>query len=252
VADPKNPVAVGKKDALQLTERAKRTEAIRVVVRAIAERTKANNGPATLIGDELTAALLRTAAQAAQRLDEPERISAFLLGIGLALDDTNSLRDDPLTSSAVADVETDAERMERLATLGNPTLRNRRDLCRRFIAGCAAGELFTPAAAENGAIGRSLIEQHRPIGFSFPGLSAEFSGIEFARILRENPNAVLKRMRDRFSAADIVPDIKGLRDGLGSDKLEDVFGGSNDERFRAVIAEIHKRIRALPINKTEP
>jgi hypothetical protein len=252
VADPKNPGAVGKKDPLQLVDRAKRTEAIRAVVRAIAERSKANTGPAALTGDELTAALLRTAAEAAQRLEEPERISAFLLGIGLALDDTNSLRNDPLTTSAVADVETDAEREERLATLGNPTLRNRRDLCRRFVTGCAAGELLTPTAAENGAIGRSLFDQHRPIGFSFPSLSAEFSGIAFARILRENPNAVLKRMRDRFSAADIVPDTKGLRDGLGSDKLEDDFGGMNDERFRAVIVEIRKRIQALPINKTEP
>ncbi len=252
VVDPKNPGAGGKKEPLQLTDRAKRTEAIRVVVRAITERSKANSGPATLTGDELTAALLRTAAEAAQRLEEPERISAFLLGIGLALDDTNSLKNDPLTTSAIADVEAETERLERLATLGNPTLRNRRDLCRRFVAGCAAGELLTSIAAENGAIGRSLFDQHRPIGLSFPGLSAEFSGIAFARILRENPNAILKRMRDRFSAADIIPDTSGLRDGLGSDKFEDDFGGTNDERFRAVIAEIRKRIQALPVNKFEP
>ena len=222
--DPQHPAVVGgKKEALQLADRAKRTEAIRGVVRAIADRSKAKTVPTTLTGDELTAALLRAAAEATQRLEEPERISAFLLGIGLALDDTNLLRNDPLTASAVADVETDAERLERLASLGNPTLRNRRDLCRRFVAGCAAGELLTPTAAENGAIGRSLFDQSRPIGLSFPSLSAEFAGIEFARILRENPNAILKRMPLRFSAADIIPDTRGSAMGSGQINLRTIL-----------------------------
>jgi hypothetical protein len=59
-------------------------------------------------------------------------------------------------------------------------------------------------------------------------------------------------MRDRFSAADIVPETKGLRDGFGPEKFEEELGGANDERFRTVIAEIRKRIAALPINRIEP
>lgn len=251
-AGPKNPEAGGKKEPLRLADRAKRTESIRAVVQAVTARAKANKGPAAITGDDLTAALMKAGAEAAQRFEEPERISAFLIGLGLALDDTNSLRDDPLLASAAADVETNDERQERLEALGNPTLRNRRDLCRRFAVGCAAGELLTPTAAENAAIGRSLIDQQKPAGFSFANLSAEFAGISFARCLRENPDGIFKRIRERLSAVEIMPETKGLRDGLGTDKFEDNFGSANDERFRAVITEIRKRVQGLPVNRIEP
>jgi hypothetical protein len=251
-ADPKNPNGGGKRDPLRGPELAKRSEAIRTVVMAITDRAKANTGPAALTGDALTGELFRAAAVATRNLDEPDRVTAFLLGIGVALDDSNSLYNDPLTASAVADVETNAERRERVAVLGNPTLRNRRDLCRSFVLGCGVGEVLTPTAAESGAIGQARIDLQRPAGFSFPSLSAQFAGIAFARILRENSESVFKRMRDKFSAADIVPETKGLRDGVGPEKFEQELGGANDERFRTVIAEIRKRIAALPINRIEP
>jgi hypothetical protein len=252
VPDPKNPNGVGKKEPLGVADQAKRIDAIRVVVRAITERAKSNTGPAALSGDELTAAYIRTAATAVQSIEEPNRITAFLLGIGVALDDAGSLRDDPVTASAVAGVETMAEREERLAVLGNPTMRNRRDLCRRFAAGCGTGELLTPTAAENSSVGRMQFDQHRPSGLSFSSLSAEYAGIAFARSIRENPEVIFKRLRDKFSSSDVVPETKGLRDGLGPDKFEDDFGGVNDERFKAVILDIRKRIQALPLQKNEP
>ncbi|HEV3386740.1 MAG TPA: hypothetical protein VG097_18130 [Gemmata sp.] len=252
VPDPKNPNGPRKKEPLGVVDLARRSEAVRVVVLAITARAKSNTGPAALSGDELTAAYIKAAANAVQNIEEPHRISAFLLGIGVALDDTGTLRDDPITTGAVAGVETINERQERLAILGNPTLRNRRDLCRRFVIGCGTGELLTPTAAENSAIGRIQFDQHRPSGLSFSCLSAEFAGIAFARTIRENPEAIFKRLREKFSSADIVPDTKGLRDGLGPDKFDDDFGGVNDERFKTVILDIRKRIQALPMQKNEP
>jgi hypothetical protein len=246
LADPKNANAAGKNEPLRVAGRAKRTEAIRTVIKAIVERAKANAGPTALGGDDLTAVLLRAAAEAAQNLDEVDRGSALLLGIGIAFDDGNSLRDDPLVASGVADVESEAERRERMAALGNPTVQFRRDLCRRFAIGCGEGELLNATAAENSAIGRSQFDQHRAAGLSFPALAAEFAGISFARAVRDNPEAVLKRLRSRFTLADLVPQTRGLRDGLGSEKFEDDFGGTNDERFRAVLAEIRKRVQSLP------
>jgi hypothetical protein len=252
VPDPKNPNGGGRKEPLGVVDQSRRIEAVRIVVRAITEKAKSNNGAAALSGDELTAAYVRTAAVAAQNIEEVNRISAFLLGIGVALDDAGSLRDDPITAGSVTGVETDSERQERLSVLGNPTLRNRRDLCRRFVVGCGTGDLLTPTAAENSAIGRAQFDQHRPSGFSFSCLAAEFAGIAFARSIRENPDAILKRFRSKFSASDIVPDTKGLRDGFGPDKFEDEYGGVNDERFKTVLLNIRKRIQSLPIQKIGP
>ena len=183
-------------------DRALRTESIRAVVRAVTERAKANSGPLALTGDALTAALVAAAADAAARLVESERVTAFLVGLGVALDDRGALREDPLTADVVADVENEVERQDRIAVLDNPTLRSRRDFCRRFAIGFAVGDLLTSAAAENGAVGRStfdLLRPNYPAGFSFPALAAELSGIAFARSLRENPDAVFKRLREKFS-----------------------------------------------------
>ncbi len=250
--DPKKMNGEVKRDPQRLADRAKRTETVRAVVRAITERAKANTGPAALQGDDLTLALLRAAGEAAQKLEEVDRVTAFLLGIGIALDDSNLLRDDPLTSSAIADAETNEERLERLAVLGNPTFRNRRDLCRRFAAGCAAGELLTLAAAENSAIGRAEFDLHRPAGLSFPALAAEFAGIELARTMRERPEDFFQLLRQKFAASELVVDTKGLRDGLGVDKFEEEFGGTNDDRFKAVLTEIRKRLQSLPLSKHLP
>ena len=249
--DPKNPNAGAKKEPLRAADQLKRTEATRLVVQAIAMRAKANAGSAALTGDALTIALVRAAEEAARKLPEPDRVSAFLLGLGVGLDDTRVLGDDPLTSGALAEVETKDERVARVAVLGNPTLYGRRDLCRRFVEGCAAGELLTPTAAENEAIGRSLFEKLRPTGLSFPALAAEFAGIAFARTLRENPEIVFKGIKERFTAQDLIPDVRGLRDGIGPDKFDDEFGGTDDERFRAVIAEIRKRVQGVSANKTK-
>jgi hypothetical protein len=242
-ADP----AIGKRPPLT-GDRLKRADAVRAVVRAITDRAKANTGTAALTGDALTAELFRVAADAAMKAEEPDRAPAFLLGLGIALDDGASLRDSPLTGAAVRDIETDAERKERLAVLGNPTLRGRRDLCKRFAVGCGAGELLTPAAAENAAVNGSLLSVQRPAGFSFPSLAAECAGIAFARSVEADSKRLL-RLRDKFSAADLLPGMVGLRDGIGADKFEDDFGGPSDERFRTVLADIQKRVKALPVNK---
>jgi hypothetical protein len=253
--EARNPNGAVRRGPVGAAEQSRRLEAVRSVVRAIAERARANDGPAAVSGDDLTAALLSAGATAAQRLEEADRPSAFLLGVAIGLDDRGALLEDPATAAVLGEVETDAERQERVAALGNPTIRNRRDLCRRFALGCAAGELLTPTIAENGAINRAMFEAFRsdnPEGFSFPALGAEFSGVAFARLVRGSPDDVFKKLRGAFSPADIAPAPTGLRDAVGSDKFEAEYGGVNDERFKSALKEIRKRIQSLPINTVSP
>ncbi|MBA4068039.1 MAG: hypothetical protein C0501_30905 [Isosphaera sp.] len=245
--DVKPPDPAVRPDPSEPADRLRRAEAVRAVVRAVTARAKANAGPDGLAGDELTAALVSAAAGAALAADEADRAAAFLLGLGVALDDGSRLRDDPATAAAVKEVETDAERADRLAVLGNPTLRNRRDLCRHFAVGCAAGDLLTPAAAEAAAVADAVASARRASGVGFPNLAAEFAGVAFARKLRTDPAGLLRRVRDRFSAADLVPAPAGLRDGMGAEKFEAEFGGPADTRFRVVVEDIRRRVNALPV-----
>ena len=162
-----------------------RDELVRGMVKAVTARAKQNAalGTKSLKGDELTAAYVRAAAQEALRKPGPEMLSAFLIALGVALDETGALADDATTANAVKNAETPGERKERLAVLGNPTLAGRRDLCRRFFLGCAAGELLDPDAAENVAIGRAMFDLHKPANLCVPALAAEFAGNTFARTL---------------------------------------------------------------------
>lgn len=220
-------------------------EAVRAVVRAVVARAKANVLPGTITNDDLTEALVKAAADAALGIpDQVQQVSAFLLGLSVALDDTGALADDPLTAAAVKDVETPAEREERLAVLGNPTVRYRRDLCRRFAIGLGTGDILPASRAEDAAVGRCLFDLHGPAGFGFPAVAAECAGAAFARAVREDPGLIKAVAEKPALVLARVPATSGLRDGLSVDRFEDDFGGPTDDRFRAVLADIRKRVKA--------
>ncbi len=227
-----------------------RDETVRKIVTAVADRAKRNAalGAAALTGDELTAAYVRAAAQTAVGNEGPEMVSAFLVALGIALDDSGALADDATTAGAIKDAETPEERKARLAVLGNPTLAGRRDLCRRFFIGCATGELLPPAAAENVAVGRALFDLHRPVGLCVPAVAAEFAGIAFARAAQSDPE-VLRDVIPKFAASDYLPPLTGLRNGVSAEKFEELFGDSTDDRFVAVLTDIRTRLKAMKAYK---
>ena len=132
--------------------------------------------------------------------------------------------------------------------LGNPTLAGRRDLCRRFFLGCAAGELLPSTAAENVAVGRALFDLHRPSGLCVPALAAEFAGIAFARAAQGDPE-LLRDVIPKFAAGDYLPPLTGLRNGLSAEKFEELYGDSTDARFTAELTDIRARMRGMKAYK---
>lgn len=219
-----------------------RTELTRKVIKAVVDRAKANTGPAALTGDELTAAYVRAASEAAITREGPEMVPAFLIGLGVALDDGTALLDDAMTSAAVKELETADERKARLAVLGNPTLGGRRDVCRRYFIGCATGELLPQDTAEKVAVGRAMFDLHKPVGLCEPALAAEFTGIAFARACFWEAE-LIRDTAHRFPASMYLPALTGLRNGLSAQKFEELYGDSEDARFRAVVDDVRKRAR---------
>lgn len=232
------PVATGARDALA-----------KAVVAAVRDRAGRNAaaGARAAKGDLLTAEYVREAAEAALRAPGPEMVSAFLVGLGVALDDTAALADDATTWAAVKDLETPAERAARVSALGNPTLGGRRDLCRRFFLGCAVGAV-SGDAAEGVAVGRSLFELHAPVGLCVPALAAELAGVTFARTALQDAE-VLRDVTKAFTAAEYLPALKGLRDGLSAAKFEELYGDTADPRFVAVLADVRKRLQEMKAYK---
>jgi hypothetical protein len=243
-AVPADPA--GRKIDRPAADPAKRDELTRVVIRAVAERARQNASAEgrALTGDDLTAACVKAAADAALSKPGPEMVPAFLIGLGVALDETDALLNDGVTAAQVAAVETKAERAARKQSLGNPTLGGRRDLCRRFFLGCATAELLGPAAAEGAAVGRATFDLHRPAGLCFPALAAEFAGASFARLAQSDADT-LRFVADRFAATDYLPPLAGLRNGLTAEKFEELYGDTFDPRFAAVLDDVRGRLKTM-------
>jgi hypothetical protein len=225
-----------------------RAAATRRVLLAVVARAKANTGPDRVTGDDLTAAYVRAAAEEALKIESADhRTSGFLLGLGQALDDTGAV-DPLLPANNVKDVETPAERAERLAVLGNPTLRHRRDLTRRFAAGMVSAELTNATDADNSAVDRFFWDRERASGLSFVALAADMAGAGFALKVRADPD-LIGRVRGKFAAADVLPPTDGLRDGLSWDRFKLDFGDATDSRCRKAFNDVRELVKTLPAVK---
>lgn len=219
------------------------------IIKAVRTRAEENaKDAAPLTGDDLTEALVRAAADVALKHEGPEGPPAFLLAVGVAFDDTGALLRDPRTAGAVRPLESDADRKARLAVLGNPTLFGRRDVCRRFFVGCAAGELLPPDDAERAAVGRALADADGATGTCVPVIAAEFAGATFALTTQLDANLIGKA-RAGFVAREFVPDLEGLVNGLSAPKFAERYGSEKDERFAAVLEDVRARVRKLDAYK---
>jgi hypothetical protein len=131
--------------------------------------------------------------------------------------------------------------------LGNPTIRGRRDLCRRFAIGCGAGEaLGSGSRAEDAAVRRMLAPENRQrqAGVSLPALAAEFAGIALAEQPR-NDVALLRKLADGATPGQLLADTAGLRDGVSAERFAEDFGGSSDRRFESVLADVRARVKKV-------
>ncbi|MEO2089338.1 MAG: hypothetical protein ABGY75_07560 [Gemmataceae bacterium] len=219
-------------------------QGVRTVVKAVTTMAKALKD-ARPEGDDLTAAYIQAAATAAGELDEKVRARAFLVGIGLALDNSTILRDKPVVKALAAAAETDAERKERLAVLGLPTVRGRRDLCQHFVVSAALTELFGASAAEFAGLSKELLDMKGTSGFSFADLAADYSGVEFAAAVAKEPKRVIA-VAKKFGVADFVPEVKDLPEGLNEKRFKDEYGGAADSRFIKRVDAIRAAVKDLP------
>jgi hypothetical protein len=194
--------------------------------------------------DDLTVYYVRSAAAAARRLPEKEAAPAFLLALGIALDDSDLLRSNLLTRTLWRKVEPDEARKQRLAVLGSPTLHGRHDLAQHFSVSAALTAVAGAQAAESAGLIKEMLDSRGGSGFSFADLSADFSGIAFARCLLDKPSR-LAAIEKSFRIEDYAISPRGLPEGLTAAEFEKQYGSLKDERFQRLQAEIRKRIDAL-------
>jgi hypothetical protein len=229
-------------------ERGAADDAVRVVVQAVTAKAKelAKREAARPKGDALTAEYVAAAAVAAETLEPAHRGRGFLVGLGIALDDSTVLRGKPVVRKVCEAAETDEERKERIAALGLPTVRGRRDLCQHFAVSAALTELFGAAAAEFAGLSKELADANGGSGFSFADLAADLAGIELAAAVAKEPKRIAGYAKGGFSADDHVPDVKGFAEGLSAERFKKDYGGADDPRLKKAVDEVRAAVKGLP------
>jgi len=235
-------------------------EGTRTVMAAIVKAAESNRrrpvsptakakGTIRLSGDELTEYYVRAAALAAKGLPKEQAASAFLLGIGLAIDDSTIISQNPLTRELCRQIESQEERDYRIEILGNPTMDGRRDSCQHFVVSCALTAMFGSKLAESAGILKEQLDM-RPggSGFSFADLAADFSGVEFASLVKES-DGTLAKVAESFAIKDYMVPMKDWEDDLPRSRFTKDYGSVADDRFLRKKEEIYKKIHALPVHQ---
>ena len=148
-------------------------------------RAKDPRAPVWRTDDDLTAYYVRRAAAAARQLPPHVGPPAFLLGLGVALDDSNFVRDKPAICEVWQKIESDEQRQTRLLVLGTPTMLKRHNVTRHFTISAALVVLSGPQGAEAAGLGREILDSRSGDGFSFADLCADMAGVLFATHVRE-------------------------------------------------------------------
>ena len=208
-------------------------------------RSKNPRAPVWRTNDELTTYYVRRAATAARQLPPRVGPAAFLLGLGVALDDSSFVHDKQALNDVWQKIEPDDQRQTRLMLLGTPTMHKRHNLTRHFTISAALVVLSGPQGAEAAGLGKEIPDSRGGDGFSFADLCADMAGVMFATHVLEG-DIPLGDLAARFQVEDYVPKLESLPDDLSWDSFVKQYGQAGSESFQRQRAELFHLILALP------
>jgi hypothetical protein len=196
-------------------------------------------------GDELTSLYVQQAAHEAAKFPKDLGPRALLTAIGIAIDDSDVLRKNPLTREFFNAVEVPKEREERLKLLDSPTMLGRRDLTQHFVVSAFLTAELGSRAADAAGMAKELMDAQSGSGFSFADLAADQAGIIFAeRVL--SGELLIRRVALTFPVSEFMPSIAGLPEGLKYEEFQRDYMSDGSKKYNELRAEIRKRILALP------
>ena len=215
------------------------------------QRREVDGPPGTTSNDAATgrpaAGVLRAPSGAGRQAGAPrERAAGAGAGAGRRHRRSEGmLRRLPLARRVIAQLEGETARAERLAALGEPTMRGRADLAKHFFVSAHLVALVGSEAARSAGMAKEMLDSHGGSGFSFRDMAADRAGIVFAHAVMGGTLS-LDDVAQRFTVDAFLPSVDDLREAMQADELFRSFGGAGDQRFAAELARIESRIMQLP------
>ncbi len=167
---------------------------------------------------------------------------AAILALGLVL---GTDRLETFTGGVTAGVDMDAL----TGAYKHSTMRQRRDWTKHFTVSAALTVLSLDRASDAVGLFKEELDADGGSGFSFGDLLADRAGTTFAnRATRdeESARALQARLAKGFRLDDYFPSAEDLPENIQDAELQSRYGGVGGTEYNRIVAEIERRIAALP------
>ena len=196
--------------------------------------------------DARTNPMVRIAASvASSKTNQQQQRRDFLIALGFAFDDTDTLARLPKLSLLAKKYDPPEKRKARRKIMGQPTARGRADTAKHFFASAALTAVMGPVEADLLGLAKEAIDSQGGSGYSFADLAANRAGIRFAEQVLAG-SFTFPLLAKQFEINHFVPSLEGFPEGMSNEEVVDRYGGKGDPRFEAVLNQIDERIDALP------
>lgn len=201
-------------------------------------------------GDALLAFLMTTAlSEIPTKAPTGPELKNALLALAYYCDTQGVLERNLLTKRRFRALWTKDQRKQFQPPAARISLRGRHDLALHFTMSLANALLMGDKIASSLGIFKETmdaadLDRGKGSGFSFCDLMANEAGIRLARLAREQPKAL--RLKGSKNLNRFMPDLKKLPEGLGLKEFKELYGGTNDIRFKKQLEAMRRRINSCP------
>jgi hypothetical protein len=127
------------------------------------------------------------------------------------------------------------------------TLAGRYDSAQHFVISAALAAWAGEPLAEAIGLYKELADARHGYGFSFADLAADRAGTAFGELLVSRSPALDRLLATDFADTDLLPPLDGLPEYLRQREFRQRYGGPGNPAYDRLIAEIERRLLALPL-----
>ncbi len=127
------------------------------------------------------------------------------------------------------------------------TLHRRVDTAQHFIISAALSAWAGEPIADAIGLYKELEDARSGSGFSFADLAADRAGTRFGKLLTDDPARIDAALAAPMRDGDLVPILRGLPEFITEAEFRRRFGSTESAAYGQLIAEVERRISALPL-----
>lgn len=127
------------------------------------------------------------------------------------------------------------------------TLAGRPDFPLHFLVSAALATESTGVLSQAIGLYKEVTDARSGSGFSFNDMAANRAGTRFGERLLREPEALQQALARGVAEADLVPPLADLPEFLPEAEFVKRYGGVGAPAYEAVMADIERRIAALPL-----